>query len=99
MHLPAFVNACIIDASAYTRMHAYSAFLHIDCGCNIFVYQVTPGSPAGRAGFRPGDVVIEFDGSPVGSIKEVDFTPFLLLTCRATNLFILKQIELCHMLT
>lgn len=33
--------------------------------------QVTPGSPADRAGFHPGDVVIEFDGHPVESIKEV----------------------------
>lgn len=33
--------------------------------------QVTPGSPADRAGFHPSDVVVEFDGKPVGSIKEV----------------------------
>lgn len=97
--MAAFVNACIVDASVYICMHAYLAFLHINCGCNAFIYQVTPGSPADRAGFRPGDVVIEFDGRPVGSIKEVDFTPFLLLTSRATNLLILRQIELCHMLT
>ncbi|GMY21682.1 putative protease Do-like 14 isoform X2, partial [Fagus crenata] len=32
---------------------------------------VTPGSPADRAGFRPGDVVIEFDGKPIESIKEI----------------------------
>ncbi|KAH9620961.1 hypothetical protein KSS87_017932 [Heliosperma pusillum] len=32
---------------------------------------VTPGSPADRAGFRPGDVVVEFDGKLVGSIKEI----------------------------
>lgn len=34
-------------------------------------YQVTPGSPAERAGFAPGDVVTEFDGKPVETIKEV----------------------------
>ena len=33
--------------------------------------QVTPGCPADRAGFAPGDVVVEFDGKPVESIKEV----------------------------
>ena len=33
--------------------------------------QVTPGSPADRAGFRPGDIVIEFDGKPIGGVKEV----------------------------
>lgn len=37
----------------------------------VLVPMVTPGSPADRAGFRPGDVVIEFDGKPVQSIKEI----------------------------
>ncbi|KAB2018698.1 hypothetical protein ES319_D08G247600v1 [Gossypium barbadense] len=37
----------------------------------ILVPMVTPGSPADRAGFHPGDVVIEFDGKPVQSIKEI----------------------------
>ncbi|XWS57512.1 hypothetical protein CRYUN_Cryun09bG0180600 [Craigia yunnanensis] len=37
----------------------------------ILVPMVTPGSPADHAGFRPGDVVIEFDGKPVQSIKEI----------------------------
>ncbi|KAL6558048.1 hypothetical protein OROMI_018398 [Orobanche minor] len=32
---------------------------------------VSPGSPADRAGFRPGDVVVEFGGKPIASIKEV----------------------------
>ncbi|KAB5529281.1 hypothetical protein DKX38_019362 [Salix brachista] len=37
----------------------------------ILVPMVTPGSPADRAGFHPGDVVIKFDGKPVRSIKEI----------------------------
>ncbi|PSS10123.1 Protease Do-like 14 [Actinidia chinensis var. chinensis] len=37
----------------------------------VLVPMVTPGSPADRAGFHPGDVVVEFDGRPVGSIKEI----------------------------
>ncbi|CAL9041055.1 putative protease Do-like 14 isoform X1 [Musa acuminata AAA Group] len=37
----------------------------------VLVPVVTPGSPADRAGFRPGDVVVEFDGKPVGGIKEI----------------------------
>jgi S1-C subfamily serine protease len=36
--------------------------------------QVTPASPAEQAGFRPGDVVVEFGGKPVESIKEVTKT-------------------------
>ncbi|XP_009802408.1 putative protease Do-like 14 isoform X1 [Nicotiana sylvestris] len=37
----------------------------------VLVSMVTPGSPADRAGFHPSDVVVEFDGKPVGSIKEI----------------------------
>uniref|UniRef100_A0A5B7AZ55 Putative protease Do-like 14 n=1 Tax=Davidia involucrata TaxID=16924 RepID=A0A5B7AZ55_DAVIN len=37
----------------------------------VLVPMVTPGSPADRAGFHPGDVVVEFEGRPVGSIKEI----------------------------
>ncbi|PKA55950.1 Putative protease Do-like 14 [Apostasia shenzhenica] len=42
-----------------------------DVNRGVLVPMVTPGSPAERAGFRPGDVAIEFDGKPVGSIKEI----------------------------
>ncbi|XP_024965317.1 putative protease Do-like 14 [Cynara cardunculus var. scolymus] len=42
-----------------------------DVSRGVLVPMVSPGSPAERAGFRPGDVVIEFEGRPVGSIKEV----------------------------
>ncbi|KAK9691914.1 hypothetical protein RND81_09G228400 [Saponaria officinalis] len=44
-------------------------FPSVDRG--VLVPMVTPGSPADRAGFRPGDVVTEFDGKAVGSIKEI----------------------------
>ncbi|KAJ9180250.1 hypothetical protein P3X46_008519 [Hevea brasiliensis] len=44
-------------------------FPNVDRG--VLVPMVTPGSPADRAGFHPGDVVIEFDGKPVESIKEI----------------------------
>lgn len=37
----------------------------------ILVPMVTPRSPGERAGFFPGDVVIEFDGRPVERLKEV----------------------------
>lgn len=42
-----------------------------DINKGVLVPMVTPGSPADRAGFRPGDVVIEFEGKPVGGIKEI----------------------------
>ncbi|OAE34121.1 hypothetical protein AXG93_2891s1460 [Marchantia polymorpha subsp. ruderalis] len=37
----------------------------------VLVPQVIPGSPAERAGVRPGDVVVEFDGQPVTSIHQI----------------------------
>ncbi|XP_043719723.1 putative protease Do-like 14 [Telopea speciosissima] len=42
-----------------------------DVSKGVLVTMVTPGSPADHAGFRPRDVVIEFEGKPVGSIKEI----------------------------
>ncbi|XP_052193550.1 putative protease Do-like 14 isoform X2 [Diospyros lotus] len=46
-----------------------AAFPNIDKG--VLVSMIFPGSPADRAGFRPGDVVVQFEGRPVGSIKEI----------------------------
>ncbi|XP_073145319.1 putative protease Do-like 14 isoform X2 [Henckelia pumila] len=45
------------------------AFPNVNKG--LLVSMVVPGSPADLAGFHSGDVVIEFGGQPVGSIKEV----------------------------
>ncbi|KAL1549587.1 putative protease Do-like 14, variant 3 [Salvia divinorum] len=37
----------------------------------VLIPMVSPGSPAYRAGFRPGDVLVEFGGRPIESIQEV----------------------------
>ncbi|XP_057831742.2 putative protease Do-like 14 isoform X2 [Cryptomeria japonica] len=37
----------------------------------VLVPQVVPGSPADRAGIRTGDVVIQFDGKPIKSVKQI----------------------------
>ncbi|CAA0816816.1 Trypsin family protein with PDZ domain [Striga hermonthica] len=42
-----------------------------DVSKGVLIPVVSPGSPADRAGFHPGDVLVEFGGKPVGSIKEV----------------------------
>ncbi|KAJ3671534.1 hypothetical protein LUZ60_007613 [Juncus effusus] len=46
-----------------------SSFPDLDRG--VLVPMVIPGSPAELAGFRPGDVVVEFGGKPVQGIKEI----------------------------
>ncbi|CAN6362635.1 unnamed protein product [Urochloa humidicola] len=58
----------------------------------VLVPMVTPGSPAEQAGFHPGDVVVEFGGKPVESIKEIIEimgdkvgVPFKVLVKRANN--------------
>ncbi|XP_010273536.1 PREDICTED: putative protease Do-like 14 [Nelumbo nucifera] len=66
-----------------------------DVSKGVLVPMVTPGSPADRAGFHPGDVVIEFDGKPVGSIKEIIEVlgdkvgkPLKVVVKRANNKFV-----------
>jgi len=37
----------------------------------VYVPQVTPGSPADAAGFRPGDVIVSFGGEEVRRGSEI----------------------------
>ena len=37
----------------------------------VFVMFVEPNSPADRAGLQQGDVIVDFNGQPVGTIDEL----------------------------
>src|SRR5690606_31965181 len=43
---------------------------NVDQGGGVVVESVRAGSPAERAGFRAGDIVLEFDGERVRSVRQ-----------------------------
>ncbi|MCI0535777.1 MAG: trypsin-like peptidase domain-containing protein [Verrucomicrobiales bacterium] len=43
-------------------------FYNLPTQSGVLVLGVEPGSPSERAGLREGDLIVEFDGAPVGSI-------------------------------
>uniref|UniRef100_A0ACD5WAU7 Uncharacterized protein n=1 Tax=Avena sativa TaxID=4498 RepID=A0ACD5WAU7_AVESA len=70
-----------------------------DVSKGVFVSVVAPGCPAERAGFAPGDVVIEFDGKQVESVKEIiDIVwgkvgrPFEVLVQRANDVSVILTV-------
>ncbi|KAF0711299.1 hypothetical protein As57867_005315, partial [Aphanomyces stellatus] len=45
--------------------------LYPDVPQGVVVKSVTPGSPAAAAGILPGDVILEFAGTKISSVKDV----------------------------
>ncbi len=46
-------------------------FYHLPHETGMLVIQVEPGSPAGRAGLREGDLIVEYAGQAVGGIDDL----------------------------
>lgn len=70
-----------VDRSYYTGLRGrdvndyIAQVLELDEVRGILVQDIEPGSPAERAGFQPYDVIVSFEGRPVGSLN--DFLAFL----------------------
>src|SRR5581483_8484774 len=50
---------------------ALARSLHAPDGRGALVSSVQPDSPASQAGLKPGDVIVEYDGRPVGRTEEL----------------------------
>ena len=55
----------------------------LDAARGVYIESVRDGSPASRAGFRSGDIVIEFDGERVRSVEQ--FTRLVRETATGRN--------------
>lgn len=60
-----------LGVSLATLTPEIRARLGVPAQAGAVVLDVAPGSPADRAGLRPGDVITAFDGSPVASVQDV----------------------------
>lgn len=61
-----------IDAEADATRMAELGLMLLDGDEGVSVLAVRDGSPADRAGIRPGDVVLQADGDDVGSIAQLE---------------------------
>ncbi len=46
-------------------------YFHLPVETGLLVVAVEPGSPAGRAGLREGDVLVEFNGHPIAGVDDL----------------------------
>ncbi len=67
----------------------------------VFVYNVTPDSPAHRAGIRRGDIIKEMDGKPIENkedlreaLKEAEDKEILMVRIKRKDTFLYKAIRL-----
>jgi len=61
-----YLGVTIFDKQTAAR---YGYQLNISKG--VYVYRVSLGAPAGKAGIQPGDVILKLDGNEVNSVSEL----------------------------
>lgn len=66
------VRRGVIGVHAQTLTPELAEALDVDPSYRVVVSDVLPGSPAARAGLRPGDVVTHLNGEPMGNGREFD---------------------------
>jgi serine protease Do len=66
--------------------------LNLDESTGVIVTNVSPGSVAQEAGFRPGDVIVEINNKSVGNMKDYDKATAMLEKGGST-LFLVKRGE------
>jgi serine protease Do len=57
----------------------YAAYWNLPLDGGLIVSTVVPGSPAGRAGLQPGDIITEFAGTPISAKLDRDVLGFTKL--------------------
>jgi serine protease Do len=66
------VRRGVIGVNAQTLTPELARALGVDPSYRVVLADVLPGSPANRAGLRPGDVVTHLNGEPMGNGRELD---------------------------
>jgi S1-C subfamily serine protease len=58
------------------------------------VSEATPGGPGQRAGLRPGDILLSFDGAPVAGVDDLHRALTAERAGRAVGLSVLRRNEM-----
>jgi S1-C subfamily serine protease len=64
----AYIGVAGMDAPLHRRV---VRFHRLAKGMGVMVMSVEPGSPAEKAGLRPQDVIVAYDGNPVGAVDDL----------------------------
>jgi S1-C subfamily serine protease len=64
----AYIGVAGMDAPLHRRV---VRFHRLEKSMGVMVMSVEPGSPAEKAGLRPQDIIVAYDGNPVGAVDDL----------------------------